>query len=196
MHRTCTNNPVKSDRRKWLIHREVQFEVCFLRPCSEEGSDATKTVKKIPDCDNSAEHRNWQLDGVEVLGLSLFPFLKIGRYAWLIRPCITRETRVSSLVVDSGPCYHPLHTWQENCWTKHKTNRRKFYICADGPHTHTLDHGVPRKKAGGRRCTEAFTHRGFYTEKPLDRGAFYAQKVLRREVFTLRSFCTRTSWSF
>ena len=45
MHRTCTNNPVKSDRRNWLIHREVQFEVCFLRPCSEEGSDATKPIK-------------------------------------------------------------------------------------------------------------------------------------------------------
>ena len=42
MHRMCTNNPVKSDRRKWLIHREIQFEVCFLRPCSEEGSDATE----------------------------------------------------------------------------------------------------------------------------------------------------------
>ena len=45
---------------------------------------------------------------------------------------------MSSLVVDSGPCYHPLHTWQENLvepTTKAKTNRRKFYICADGPHT-------------------------------------------------------------
>ena len=30
------------------------------------------------------------------------------RYAWLIRPCITRDVRVSSLVVDSEPCYHPL----------------------------------------------------------------------------------------
>ena len=31
---------------------------------------------------------------------------------------------------------------------------------------------VTRKKAGGRRRTEAFTHthRGFYTEKPLHRG--------------------------
>ena len=34
--------------------------------------------------------------------------IKNSRYAWLIRPCITRETRASSLVVDSGPCYHPL----------------------------------------------------------------------------------------
>ena len=32
------------------------------------------------------------------------------RYAWLIRPSITRETRASSLVADSGPCYHPLQT--------------------------------------------------------------------------------------
>ena len=184
MHRTCTNNPVKSDRRKWLIHREVQFEVCFLRPCSEEGSDATKTVKKIPDCDNSAEHRNWQLDGVEVLGLSLFPFLKIGRYAWLIRPCITRETRVSSLVVDSGPCYHPLHTWQENCWTKHKTNRRKFYICADGPHTHThWTTACPERKLEGGDAqkllhTGAFTQRSLYTEELFMHRRFYAEKSL------------------
>jgi len=56
--------------------------------------------------------------------LSLFPFQKIGRYAWLIRPCITRETRASSLVVDSGPCYHPLQG-------------KKFYIFTDGSHTHT-----------------------------------------------------------
>ena len=30
----------------------------------------------------------------------------------------------------------------------------------------------------------------------LHRGAFYTQKVLHREVFPLRSFCTQTSWSF
>ena len=70
------------------------------------------------------------------LGWASSHFWKLaGSHGWSIRPCITRETRVSSLVVDSGPCYHPLHRWQENCWTKHKTNRRKFYICADGPHT-------------------------------------------------------------
>ena len=33
------------------------------------------------------------------------------------------------------------------------------------------------------------THRGFYTEKSLHKGAFYIQKVLHREVFTLRCFC-------
>ena len=45
--------------------------------------------------------------------------------------------------------------------------------------------------------TKAFTHtqRGFYTEKPLHKGAFCTQKVLQREVFTLRSFCTQTSRS-
>ena len=64
---------------------------------------------------------------MEVLGLSLFPFQKIGRYAWLIRPCITRETRASSLVVDSGPCYHPLLS-------------KKFYIFTDGSHTQIEQH--------------------------------------------------------
>ena len=41
------------------------------------------------------------------------------------------------------------------------------------------------------------SHRSFYTyrEKSLHKGAFYTQKVLHREVFTLRSFCTQTSRS-
>ena len=40
-----------------------------------------------------------------------------------------------------------------------------------------------------------YTYRDFYTEKSLQKGAFYTQKVLHREVFTLRSFCTQTSRS-
>ena len=59
------------------------------------------------------------------LGWSSSHSRKVGRSAWLIRPCITRETRASSLVVDSGPCYHPLLS-------------KKFYIFTDGSHTHTL----------------------------------------------------------
>jgi len=61
-----------------------------------------------------------------------------------------------------------------------------------------LDDSVTRKKAGGMRRTEALTHthRGFYREKSLHRGAPHTHKVLHREVFTLRSFCTQTSRSF
>ena len=55
------------------------------------------------------------------------------RYAWLIRPCITRETRASSLVVDSGPCYHPLHYLKKG---EEGRKRRKFYIYPDVTHTH------------------------------------------------------------
>ena len=40
-----------------------------------------------------------------------------------------------------------------------------------------------------------YTYRGFYAEKSLHKGAFYTQKVLHREVFTLRSFCAQTSRS-
>ena len=47
-------------------------------------------------------------NGVVVLGLATSHCSGKCRYAWLIRPCITRGTRVFSLVVDSGPCYHPL----------------------------------------------------------------------------------------
>ena len=59
-----------------------------------------------------------------------------------------------------------------------------------------LDDSVIRKKAGGRRRTEAFTHAGAFTQKSLHKGAFYIQKVLHRAVFTLRSFCRQTSRSF
>ena len=49
-----------------------------------------------------------------------------------------------------------------------------------------LDDSVTRKKAGGRRRTEAFTHRGFYTEKPLHRGV-----CLHTEGFTQRSLYSK-----
>ena len=49
-----------------------------------------------------------------------------------------------------------------------------------------LDDSVTRKKAGGRRRTEAFTHRGFYTEKPLHRGVF-----LHTEGFTQRNLYSK-----
>ena len=52
-----------------------------------------------------------------------------------------------------------------------------------------LDDSVTRKKAGGRRRTEAFAHTGaFYTENSLQKGAFYTQKVLRREVLLQGAF--------
>ena len=59
-----------------------------------------------------------------------------------------------------------------------------------------LDDSVTRKKAGWRSRTKAFAHTGAFTQKSLHKGAFYTQKVLHREVFTLRSFCTQTSRSF
>ena len=46
------------------------------------------------------------------------------------------------------------------------------------------------------RSFNTHTHRGFYREKSLHRGAPHTHKVLHREVFTLRSFCTQTSRSF
>ena len=84
-----------------------------------------------------------------------------------------------------------------------------------------LDHSVTRKKVGGRRRTEAFTHTGafaqrslytkelfthrrFYTEKSLLEGAFahkhlgafthrsfYTKKSLHRGFFTHRCVCTQ-----
>ena len=98
-----------------------------------EGSDAA-----LSDCENRTV-ADMKLTGLVLvknvskkgkpawrfLGWSSSHSRKVGRSAWLIRPCITRETRASSLVVDSGPCYHPLLS-------------KKFYIFTDGSHTHTL----------------------------------------------------------
>ena len=59
--------------------------------------------------------------------------IKNSRYAWLIRPCITRETRASSLVVDSGPCYHPLQLK----WIGSFSSIQMFHT-----HTHPAKQGV------------------------------------------------------
>ena len=61
-----------------------------------------------------------------------------------------------------------------------------------------LDDSVTRKKAGGMRRTEALTHTGAFTQRSLytEELHTHTQKVLHREVFTLRSFCTHTSRSF
>ena len=60
-----------------------------------------------------------------------------------------------------------------------------------------LDDSVTRKKAGWRCRTEAFLHtQGLLHRESLHKGAFYIQKVLHREVFTLRCFCRQTSRSF
>ena len=79
----CTNNSVKPDRKNWLTQREIQLEEYFLRPCSEDSSDAAEPF--VNDQNRSrlrqqCRNRKFQLDAMEVLGLSLFPFLKIGRY--------------------------------------------------------------------------------------------------------------------
>ena len=76
------------------------------------------------------------------------------RYAWLIRPCITRETRASSLVVDSGPCYHPLRYLERERTEGRK--REKFYICLDVTHIHPAGAGSTQK---GKRKKKADTRR-------------------------------------
>ena len=41
------NSPLKNCQENLLIQREFQYEVNFLRPCSEEGSDAAFSIIKI-----------------------------------------------------------------------------------------------------------------------------------------------------
>ena len=67
------NNPLKTARKNWLIQRECQCEVNFLRPCSEEGSDVAEPVVNNqinPDCDNSAVD-NPQVANIDVPVLGL-----------------------------------------------------------------------------------------------------------------------------
>ena len=45
MHLTCTKQSLKNCQEKLLIQRELQCEVSFLRPCSEEGSDVAEPYK-------------------------------------------------------------------------------------------------------------------------------------------------------
>ena len=82
--------------------------------------------KVIPDCDNSAEKWKVQMDDMEVLGLSLFPFLKklagTSRWSAVISQALDRCLRWH-LTYPCSRC--PLLS-------------KKFYIFSDGSHTHTL----------------------------------------------------------
>ena len=95
---------------KWL-HVGATMEITLGKNGSLYDPAGTESWNmRIRNCDNRANV------SCSSLGFLAWP-LAISensscRYAWLIRPCITREARVSSLVVDSGPCYHPLQMWE------------------------------------------------------------------------------------
>jgi len=79
-----------------LIHREVQFEECFLRPCSEEGSDAALSVIKViekADCGNCAEMKlKTNRHAGSWLGRLPLTEMKIGAGTQIGVPiCITRS---------------------------------------------------------------------------------------------------------
>ena len=102
--------------------------------------------KVIPYCDNSAEkidmsNRRHGGSWVEPLPISE----KDWAGTWIERPqsislcnrCVFVGWR--HLKHTPSPCIYGMKNLLEQQQT-HKTNRRKFYICADGPHTHTLRH--------------------------------------------------------
>ena len=74
MHPRAQNNPLRTAMKDWLIQREFQCEVNFLRPCSEEGSGVAEPVVNNqinPDCDNSAVgNPQAEIIDVPVLGLA------------------------------------------------------------------------------------------------------------------------------
>lgn len=99
--------------------------------------------KVIPYCDNSAEkidmsNRRHGGSWVEPLPISE----KDWAGTWIERPqsislcnrCVFVGWR--HLKHTPSPCIYGMKNLLEQQQT-HKTNRRKFYICADGPHTHT-----------------------------------------------------------
>ena len=122
------------------------------------------------------------MDDKEVLGLSLFPQRKlkniVGRYV--------KGTSPFDITVTSGrlrwhrnqshtcaPCKRSSKSSRHKT-KNHQPNKRKFYICADGPHTHPL------------------AHKHFYTQTLLhtDRN-FYTQTLLHTDTFTQKPFDTQ-----
>ena len=123
-----------------MIHREFQSEECFLRPCSEEGSDATKTTQNNfrlrQQCRTSKlTFRRRGGSWVEPLPISEIEVnIVVGRYV--------KGTSPFDITVTSDRLRWHRNQSHTCAPCKHKVEiqnkQMKFYIYADGPHTHTI----------------------------------------------------------
>ena len=139
VHRACTNNPLKSDRRKkvdpsWDSVRSV-LSTSLLWGRFRCSRTIHSWSKVIPDCDNSAVKRNFKWTTWRFLGWASSHFWKklagTSRWSAVISQALDRCLRWHLTYHASGaPCKHHVETRKTRT-----SNQKKFYICADGSHT-------------------------------------------------------------
>ena len=101
-----------------------------------------KWPKLIPDCDNSAVNWNFTWNDVEVLGLSLFPFLKVSRY-------VDPASRI-----DITECHSRLR-WLQNYDIPCSPLQSRSFTSIQMIHTHTRpEPGQPWKARGRKKRTQ------------------------------------------
>ena len=97
--------------------------------------------KVLPDCDISAVKRKFKWTTWRFLGLASSHFWKNwqarhGDQPWYHKHWIGVFVGTWPIHAPGAPCKHSSKSSRHK--TKPSTKRRKFYICADGPHTHTV----------------------------------------------------------
>ena len=96
--------------------------------------------KILPDCDISAVKRKIKWTTWRFLGLASSHFWKNwqvrhGDQPWYHKHWIGVFVGTWPIHAPGAPCKHSSKSSRHK--TKPSTKQRKFYICADGPHTHT-----------------------------------------------------------
>ena len=98
--------------------------------------------KVLPDCDISAVKRKFKWTTWRFLGLASSHFWKNwqvrhGDQPWYHKHWIGVFVGTWPIHAPGAPCKHSSKSSRHK--TKPSTKQRKFYICADGPHTHSLE---------------------------------------------------------
>ena len=133
MHRTCKITSVKLDRSGWMTRSEKRCGGTLSTSLLDEStrSDAAQTFKidQIQFQIATTVQRKLQNDDMEVLGLSLFPSQKIGRYVTVISRDISTNLDPLRWVISQGRGWPPC---------KNKLHYRRGFTSIQMCHTHTL----------------------------------------------------------
>ena len=113
--------------------------------------------KVLPDCDISAVKRKIKWTTWRFLGLASSHFWKNwqvrhGDQPWYHKHWIGVFVGTWPIHAPGAPCKHSSKSSRHK--TKPSTKQRKFYICADGPHTQRDRHGTHKQT---RRQTPGHT---------------------------------------
>ena len=187
---------------------EKPFEFVIWNVSSMQKQKQTEPLAPWNDRSEQRSEMDWSLlvetqkFDMAVLGLAACHGRKLEnrRYAWLIGPCITRESRVSSLVVDSGPCYHPLlevtRRKPENCkrWKSEVQVGYKFYIYWDVSHTHAERSGREPTKAQNETCLPCVWNKCIYPKVLIKimNFVFWDHHIVLNRSLMVHVFCGRT----